>query len=73
MAKVVSKLDPDTSYVDSCDVNPTRFGKEISTLSDNHKIKSYHHADSKFVIVSAAINYCKSNPDRAIEKVTKNL
>ena len=27
MAKVVSKLDADTSYVDSCDVKPLRFGK----------------------------------------------
>jgi len=51
MAKVVSKLDADTSYVDSCDVKPLRFGKEISQLSDGHKIKSYHHADSRFVVV----------------------
>ena len=52
MAKVVSKLDADTSYVDSCDVKPLRFGKEISILSDGHKIKSYHHADSRFVVVN---------------------
>ena len=31
MAKVVLKLNANTSYVDSCDVNPKRFGKEIST------------------------------------------
>ncbi|MBA4436244.1 MAG: ribonuclease HII [Nitrosopumilus sp.] len=72
MAKVVSKLDPDTSYVDSCDVNPKRFGKEISKLSDNHKIKSYHHADSRFVIVSAASILAKVTRDRAIEKLRKN-
>lgn len=71
MAKVVSKLDPDTSYVDSCDVNPARFGKEISKLSGNHKIKSYHHADSKFVIVSAASIIAKVTRDRAIEKLQK--
>jgi ribonuclease HII len=72
MAKVVSKLNPDTSYVDSCDVNPLRFGKEISKLSDNHKIKSYHHADSRFVVVSAASILAKVTRDRAIEKLRKN-
>ena len=72
MAKVVSKLNSDTSYVDSCDVNPRRFGKEISALSDNHKIKSYHHADSKFVIVSAASILAKVTRDRAIAKLRKN-
>ncbi|KAF6245618.1 ribonuclease HII [Nitrosopumilus sp. b2] len=72
MARVVSKLNPDTSYVDSCDVNPKRFGKEISKLSDNHKIKSFHHADSRFVIVSAASILAKVTRDRAIEILRKN-
>ncbi|MGH1567834.1 MAG: ribonuclease HII [Nitrosopumilus sp.] len=72
MAKVVSKLNPDISYVDSCDVNPTRFGKEISKLSDNHKIKSYHRADSKFVVVSAASILAKVSRDRAIAKLRKD-
>ena len=69
MAKVVSKLNPDVSYVDSCDVNPTRFGKEISKLSDNHKIKSYHRADSRFVVVSAASILAKVTRDRVIMKL----
>ncbi len=71
MAKVVSKLNPDTSYVDSCDVNPKRFGKEISKLSENSKIKSYHHADSRFVIVSAASIIAKVTRDRAIARLRK--
>ena len=66
MAKVVLKLNADMSYVDSCDVNASRFGKEISKLSDNHKIKSYHHADSRFVVVSAASILAKVTRDNVI-------
>ena len=51
MAKVISKLNPDTSFVDSCDVNPKRFGKEISRLSNNNKIRSFHHADSRLSLI----------------------
>ncbi|MCE9653162.1 MAG: ribonuclease HII [Nitrosarchaeum sp.] len=72
MAKVILKLNPDTSYVDSCDVNPKRFGKEISKLSNNKKIQSYHHADSRFVVVSAASIIAKVTRDREIEKLRKN-
>ena len=71
MAKVVLKLNADTSYVDSCDVNPTRFGNEISKLSDNHKIRSYHHADSRFVVVSAASILAKVARDKAIVRLNK--
>ena len=72
MAKVVSKLNPNISYVDSCDVNPARFGREISKLSNNHKIKSYHYADSRFVVVSAASILAKVTRDRAIMKLRKD-
>ena len=71
MAKVISKLKPNISYVDSCDVNPKRYGKEIDKMAQSGKIRSYHHADSRFVIVSAASILAKVNRDRAIAKLRK--
>ena len=71
MAKVITKLQPGISYVDSCDVNPKRFGKEISKLSNGKKIRSYHHADDRFVIVSAASIIAKVSRDRAISRLRK--
>ena len=69
MAKVIKKLQPDSAYVDSCDVNPTRFGMQISKLSKIKKIHSSHHADRRFPVVSAASIIAKVNRDRAIEKL----
>ena len=72
MAKVISKLSPSTAFVDSCDVNSKRFGKEISELTSSTKIRSYHHADSRFVTVSAASILAKVSRDRAIMKLANS-
>ena len=71
MAKVISKLSPSIAFVDSCDINSKRFGKEISKLTSNTKIRSHHHADSKFITVSAASILAKVSRDRAITRLKK--
>ena len=71
MAKIISKLDPDVSYVDSCDVNPKRFGRKISNLTDCSKVHSHHRADAKYVIVSAASIIAKVSRDREILRLKK--
>ena len=73
MAKIVLKLKSNVSYVDSCDVDYKRFGREISSLSSNAKIKSYHHADSRFVTVAAASIIAKVSRDRSIHRLDKNF
>ena len=72
MAKVIKKLSPQTAYVDSCDVDYKRFGKEISLLSTNSKIISRHHADSRFVVVAAASIIAKVSRDKSIHMIKKN-
>ena len=71
MAKVIKKLGANSSYVDSCDVNPKRFGLYISNVAKTGKIISSHHADKKYPVVSAASIIAKVNRDKAIEKLRK--
>ncbi|MDE1842524.1 MAG: ribonuclease HII [Thaumarchaeota archaeon] len=72
MAKVIKKLEANSSYVDSCDVNPKRFGAYISSVANTGKIISSHHADKKYPVVSAASIIAKVTRDREIEKLRKN-
>ena len=69
MAKVIKKLDPHTAYVDSCDVDYKRFGREISSLTSNSRIVSRHHADSRFTVVAAASIIAKVIRDKSIHRL----
>ena len=73
MAKVIKKLNPKVAYVDSCDVDYKRFGKEISSLTANSKIISRHHADSRFVVVAAASIIAKVSRDKLMTTLSKNF
>lgn len=73
MAKVISNLRPNSAYVDSCDVNPERFGLLISKLARIGKIHSSHHADARFPVVSAASIIAKVNRDRAIARIRRTF
>ena len=70
MGRIIEKLKPNISYVDSCDVKPTRFANTISKYTNN-TVKSYHHADSKFHVVSAASILAKVTRDKSIYKLNR--
>lgn len=74
MAAVIDRLKPHIAYVDSCDVNPRRFGKTIlSMLKCNARVDSKHHADSNNIVVSAASILAKVRRDREIAKLQRKI
>lgn len=70
MARAIARLRPDVSYVDSCDVNPRRFGRRVSELSGG-RVHSSHGADARYAVVSAASIIAKVSRDRAIMRLQK--
>ena len=71
-AQVIDKLSPACAYVDACDVNCFRYAEMVrSHLSSPCEIVSEHHADEKFMVVSAASIVAKVVRDREITKLAK--
>ena len=71
-AEVINRLTPSRAYVDACDVNCFRYAEMVKEhLSPECEIVSEHHADEKFMVVSAASIVAKVLRDRAIAKLGK--
>jgi ribonuclease HII len=71
MAITIRNMKSDTAYVDSCDVNPSRYQRTIRTFlkRNNTKLVSMHQADRLNVVVSGASIIAKVMRDSEISKI----
>jgi ribonuclease HII len=71
-AQVIQKLSPACAYVDACDVNSFRYAEMVKVhLPSPCEIVSEHHADEKYLVVSAASIVAKVVRDGQITKLAK--
>ena len=71
-AQVITRLSPACAFVDACDVNCFRYAEMVRAhLSSPCEIVSEHHADEKYMVVSAASIVAKVVRDREITKLAK--
>jgi len=71
-AQVITKVSPTCAYVDACDVNCFRYAEMVKAhLFTPCKIVSEHHADEKYLVVSAASIIAKVIRDREIIKLAE--
>ena len=71
-ASVIARLAPSCAYVDACDVNCLRYAEMVKAhLPSSCEIVSEHHADEKFMVVSAASIVAKVTRDRAVARLAR--
>jgi ribonuclease HII len=71
-AQAIARINPTCAYVDACDVNIFRYAEMVkSHLEKPCEIVSEHHADEKYLVVSAASIIAKVTRDRAIKALAK--
>ena len=71
MAITIGNMDSYKTYIDSCDVNPSRYKRTINSFlkRNNTKLISMHHADRLNVVVSGASIIAKVIRDSEISKI----
>jgi len=70
ITKIISHFNPDLAIVDSVDVNPERFRKEIKEIvNEDIEVIAEHGADDKYSIVGAASILAKVERDTEVEKI----
>jgi ribonuclease HII len=71
MAITIRNMKSDKTYVDSCDVNPSRYQRTIKSFlkQNNTKLVSMHHADRLSVVVSSASIIAKVIRDSELSKI----
>jgi ribonuclease HII len=71
MAITIGNMKSDKTYVDSCDVNPSRYQRTIRGFlgQNDTRIVSMHHADRLNVVVSGASIIAKVIRDSEISKI----
>jgi ribonuclease HII len=71
-AQVIAKISPTRAIVDACDVNCFRYAEIVRAhLPSLCEIVSEHHADEKYLVVSAASIVAKVVRDREILNLAK--
>ncbi|MDQ5868853.1 MAG: ribonuclease HII [Thermoproteota archaeon] len=72
MAAIIEDIIPHIAYIDSCDVNPKRYGESVAGyLSTNRprKIISSHHAEATSLAVAGASIVAKVTRDCEITRI----